>query len=68
MCFCHDLIKTLENPFEVARQRTAKYLTISIIIPIVIMAIIWPLSNQQHPSRFYDPGFKNIILKGEAEV
>lgn len=41
MCFCHDLIKTLENPFEVARTRTIRYFIFSFTWPALITFLIW---------------------------
>ena len=40
-CFCHDLMQTLRNPFEVARNRMCKYITFSIGAPMLMLAFIW---------------------------
>lgn len=65
MCFCHDLIRTLENPFEVAKNRFVKYMIMSITIPILIMVTLEIMRPQEYPTRFYEERWSLLILNQE---
>lgn len=41
MCLCDDLIQTLKNPFEVGRSRVWKYITVSALVPLMVVSTIW---------------------------
>lgn len=65
MCFCRDLVQTLQNPFEVARLRTWKYLAFSTLTPIGLTAVIWGAARQQYPSFFYETTKGALYFKEE---
>jgi len=68
-CLCHDLMKTLSNPFEVARSRLPTYFFVSFSIPVLLLSIIWLVAvypgGQRYPSLFYEERFQLEFL-GEA--
>jgi hypothetical protein len=38
ICLCHDLIKTLQSPFDVASNRLKWYVALSLLVPFFVMA------------------------------
>jgi len=53
MFLCLDLIQTLRNPFDVARGRLWKQLTISFLMSFIIEVIVWCSTDQKLPSVYY---------------
>ena len=51
--FCIDLMQTLKSPFEVPKDRLVKYVLISCIVPILIVAatqiVALTVGKQKYP-------------------
>lgn len=45
LTLCRDLIQTLQNPFEPTRFRVQFYIIISILLPTILLAAIWTISD-----------------------
>lgn len=56
LTFCFDLVQTLKNPFETTRIRLWKYIISSLVIPTVLCAFIWALTDQEAPTLYYTMG------------
>ena len=41
LLLCLDLVKTLWNPFEVAKRRMNGYISLSVILSLILVCIIW---------------------------
>ena len=54
ICFCHDLLKTLRNPFEKAKYRLWWYLFISFTIPVIYSIIIYTVTDSECPNIYYN--------------
>lgn len=70
-CLCHDLMKTLSNPFEVAKSRLMTYFVVSFSIPVILLSIIWTIAvkvgGQTYPSMFYEKLFIHDFLNDNVE-
>lgn len=48
LCLCHDLIRTLQSPFDVASARLKWYIGYSLLIPMIIMILVFQIGSRQN--------------------
>lgn len=71
LCLCHDLIRTLQSPFDVASARLKWYIGYSILIPMVIMIMVIYLgrkTKEKDDIVLYQPSPLFISIWGKSQA